>query len=244
LDPNVKQDLSISEALSLLTNGILFTADLLRQFKHGDRCTYEGAKPSRCANCRSTKGPFHRHGYYTRFILTLRDSAVVLFSVHILRYLCRNCRHTMSELPDGILPRQRLCSLLILYLMWRYLFLRSGYYSKQPMPEGTIAIAVDERTVARIIFRAKRTAQDTHQAIRLVIADKMEPGPVESYFRGGLSPPEAILKWHRTDHYLISVLYGMVHMLCITSYTQKIALSLLLARAHWYAKERGTRFLQ
>lgn len=53
-----------------------------------------------CNHCTRT---LHKHGFYTRWVTSKRDR----FQIRIYRWLCPNCRSTVSLLPDFLAPWAR-----------------------------------------------------------------------------------------------------------------------------------------
>lgn len=52
-----------------------------------------------CKNC-GYAGMLHRHGHYTRNVITLYQH----FTLKIQRFICPSCRKTYSRLPSGLIP--------------------------------------------------------------------------------------------------------------------------------------------
>ena len=61
------------------------------------------------------------HGCYSRQVRGLRVGWIVIW---VRRYLCRNCGHTMSRLPDWLHPWRWYAATVIVEALYRHLMLR------------------------------------------------------------------------------------------------------------------------
>jgi hypothetical protein len=61
------------------------------------------------------------HGCYSRQVRGLRARWIVIW---VRRYLCRNCGHTMSRLPDWLHPWRWYAATVIVEALYRHLMLR------------------------------------------------------------------------------------------------------------------------
>jgi hypothetical protein len=60
------------------------------------------------------------HGFYSRQVCGLREGWIVVW---VRRYLCRDCGHTMSRLPDGLHPWRWYAATVIVEALYRHLIL-------------------------------------------------------------------------------------------------------------------------
>jgi Domain of unknown function (DUF6431) len=61
------------------------------------------------------------HGCYSRQVCGLREGWIVIW---VRRYLCRDCGHTMSRLPDWLHPWRWYAATVIIEALYRHLILR------------------------------------------------------------------------------------------------------------------------
>jgi hypothetical protein len=145
----------------------------------------------------------------------------------------------MSTGPADVLPYMRLCTLVIVALLWTYLQGERGIHRSIAQElEG----AAEPRTLARYLRRAKAVCVETQQAIREVLIEIKEPRPWDECFAEGLSPPERLLKRHREPS-PVAILWRALAMLLKGSETLSATPCLLMARARRKADKRGSRFL-
>jgi transposase-like protein len=86
----------------------------LRQ--EADRC-----RPPRCPQCESRQA-LVCHGFYTRTVEDMDES----FVIRVRRYLCWNCRRTVSLLPEFVLPYLRFTTVVIaMFLKARFVALQT-----------------------------------------------------------------------------------------------------------------------
>lgn len=60
------------------------------------------------------------HGCYSRQVCGLREGWILIW---VRRYLCRDCGHTMSRLPDGLHPWRWYAATVIIEALYRHLIL-------------------------------------------------------------------------------------------------------------------------
>jgi len=129
--------------------------------------------------------------------------------------------------------------LVIVAFLWTYLEGGSGIHKSIPQE---LENAVEPRTLARYLKRAKAVSLETQQAIREVLIEIKEPRPWEKCVDEERSPPERLIKRHR-DPSQLSILWWALAMLLIGSETLSVNPCLLMARARKKAELRGSRFL-
>jgi len=234
----------MDELILLCSNGLTFTGATLTKRCQGAKELYfhESDRPSSCFLCNSANTKFHRHGYYPRTLITLHKCAIVTILVHNLRWICIQCRHTMSFLPDDVLSYKRFCTLSTFVMLWFFVHHMTGLHDKT-VPYSPMIPLQNSRTLSRYFRAAKQAAVYTHQFIREAIVEIGEPGPLEVVFKSGLSPPVNLAVRHRKASHSVSMLWSTGAMLLCTCQHHKITPSRLLARAHKKAKERNQRFL-
>jgi len=218
-------------------DGYVFAS--MEYFLHQGGYSCVPKRPVVCDKCGSYSGCFHAHGRYRRCLTTLRNWTLIRIQVWKHRWLCLCCGRTMSNgLPD-VLPYKRVCTLVIVALLWTYLQGQRGIHSCIPQElEGAAA----PRSLARHLRRAKAVCLETQQAIREAVLEIKEPRPWDECFAEGLSPPERLIKRHRRPS-PVSTLWRALAMLLISSETLSATPCLLMARARMKAAERGIPFL-
>ena len=86
----------------------------------------EELRPGFCAQCGQLARDGARvrvqgHGCYTRQVRGLRVGWIVIW---VRRYLCRDCGHTMSRLPDWLHPWRWYAATVIIEALYRHLILQ------------------------------------------------------------------------------------------------------------------------
>jgi hypothetical protein len=89
------------------------------------RCSVEALRPRFCTQCgrlaRDSGGVrVQGHGCYSRQVRGLRVGWIVIW---VRRYLCRDCGHTMSRLPDWLHPWRWYAATVIIEALYRHLIL-------------------------------------------------------------------------------------------------------------------------
>lgn len=223
--------------LSGFQDGLIFVSNLF--FRHQGAYCCTPKKPCVCDKCLSRSGAFHAHGRYRRWVKTLRMFALTPVRVWRHRWLCLCCGRTMSTGPADVLPYTPVCTLVIVALLWSYLDGERGIHNAVS-PE--LEPAASPRTLARYLKRAKILCLKTQQAIREVLIEQKEPRPWEECFRGGLSPPESLIRRHREPS-PASMLWRTLSMLLQGSQALAASPCLLMARARQKAQQRLAPFL-
>ena len=223
--------------LTSFRNGLLFVSD--KVFRHQGAYTCAPHQPEICDKCHSNSGSFHAHGRYKRSLKTLKNWVLTSVKVWRHRWLCLCCGRTMNTGPPDVLPYIRNCTLVIVALLWAYLQGDSGLHNSIPQQ---LEEAAEPRTLARYLKRAKAVCMETQQAIREVLIEIKEPRPWDECFAHGLSPPERLMKRHRTPH-ATGILWRALAMLLIGSETLSVNPCLLMARARTKTQNQRFRFL-
>lgn len=219
-------------------DGLIFASDMF--FRHRGAYSCVPKRPRTCDKCHNDSGRFHGHGRYKRWLKTLKNGALTLVRIWKHRWLCLCCGRTMSTGPPDALPYSRICTLLIVALLWSYLDGQRGIHSCIP-PE--LDNAAEPRTLARYLKRAKAVCLKTQQAIREVLIEQKEPRPWEECFFSGLSPPESLIRRHRRNPSQAGILWRALAMLLRGSKTLSASPCLLMARAKEKAEQRKAPFL-
>lgn len=174
-------------------------------YKHCGGVYYFDSKepePSSCFFChgelklcggwvKARRRPFHRHGWYSRNLLTFIDGDVDRVTIYILRWLCTQCGHTLSQSPPNILHRRRACLLVLFILLWVYL---NSSYGVERCDFGVLNGLADRKRIFRTLRDARATALATQQSIREAMLGKIEPETWERLTLTGLSPPPSLTK--------------------------------------------------
>ena len=113
-------------------------------------------------------------GRYKRWLKTLKKAALMPVRIWKQRWLYLCCKRTMSTGPSDVLPYIRICTLLIVALLWTYLEGGKGIHKSIPQE---LDEAATPRTLARHLKRAKAVCLETQQAIREVLIKIKEPRP-------------------------------------------------------------------
>jgi hypothetical protein len=88
----------------------------------------EELRPRFCAQCGRLARDGERvrvqgHGLYSRQVCGLSEGWIVIW---VRRYLCRDCGHTMSRLPDWLHPWRWYAATVIVEALYRHLILREA----------------------------------------------------------------------------------------------------------------------
>lgn len=92
----------------------------------GGAASVEELRPRFCAQCGRLARDGARvrvqgHGYYSRQVRGLSVGWIVIW---VRRYLCRDCGHTMSRLPDWLHPWRWYAATVIIEALYRHLILQ------------------------------------------------------------------------------------------------------------------------
>jgi len=223
--------------LSVFRDGLLFASDEF--FERQGAYDFVPQRPQVCDKCHSHDGCFHAHGRYARSLTTLKNWTLTTVKVWKHRWLCLDCEKTMSTGPGNVLPYIRICSLVVVALLWHYLDSQAGIHNSIP---DELSEATEPRTLAGYLKRAKAVAIKTQQTIREVLIEQIEHRPWEDYFDQGRSPPDRLSKLHRNPSQA-TTLWRALMMLVAGSEALSIQPCLLMARAQQRTKLTGSHFL-
>lgn len=172
---------------------------------------FDSKEPSLCLFCRgepklsggrvrARRRPFHRHGWYSRNLLTFTNGDVDRVTVYVLRWLCTQCGHTVSQSPPNILRRRRVCVLVVFILLWVYL---NSSYGVERCDFGVLNGLADRKRILRSLRDARATALATQQSIREAMLKKIKPETWERLTLTGLSPPPSGTKCRNSQTQLV-----------------------------------------
>ena len=80
------------------------------------------------------------------------------------------------------------CSLILVISLHSYIESEQGIYHRE-IPLEALEDSPSERTIQRWMRRALSQSDESMQAIRHAVIERSEPRPVETFVKGGLSPP-------------------------------------------------------
>ena len=142
-----------------------------------DSLQFDGARPG---------AGWHAHGYCACDLTFIEGDRLVRRRVHKRRWLDLETGTTTHSRPPDSLPYFRVSTVLAVVVLARFI--------------GVVVWEVDtieledlrsQRTLQRWRRRAARKGLHVQQAIRHALIERCEPRPVESLFKGGLSPPSS-----------------------------------------------------
>ena len=150
---------------------------------------------------------WHGHGYTDCHPLMLRGGRLVRVTVRKHRWVHRLTGRSVTSQPPDLVPRRRLCTLLVAVLLLGALTARRGLHRAGPAVPGARSV----RQLQRDLAAACELAQPTQQAVRLTLMNRCVPRPVESLWKGGLDPPQELAR--RCRHSNAPVTWTALEML-------------------------------
>jgi hypothetical protein len=228
-----------------LGDGLAFTVDgVAAGYLEGDgeeRC-FDGQRPRACPCCQH-EGPagLWANGYTPVWLLTRLNGALTWIHLWKRRFLCTVCRSSWHNRPPDEVPGIQVCTLVFVTFLWAVL--AHG-------PEGAYAVLPDDAcqyaevgTLGRWYRRACAAAEATLAAIREVVGERSEPGPAESAFTTGLSPPTAgpRRRWSRPGQ--VAQLWRSFAMIQRSHNSNQVPYTRTLAQARLAADKLDLRFL-
>ncbi|MDA1266874.1 MAG: hypothetical protein O2816_17475, partial [Planctomycetota bacterium] len=144
---------------------------------------------------------------------------------------------SVTSQPPDLLPRRRLCTLLIACLLVAAVTAPVGLHTRGPDALGVRSIRQQQRDLAA----ACALAEPSQQAIRIAVMERSAPRPAETLWKGGLDPPLELAR--RCRHPSAPVTWRALEILRISAEQLRVPTSTLLAeaRGRWAGPE--TRFL-
>jgi hypothetical protein len=135
-------------------------------------------------------GGWHGHGYTDSHPLVLRADRLVRVRIRKHRWLHPTTGRTHTSQPPDLVPRRRVCSLLLAVLLLGALTATSGLHRAGP----TLPCARSLRQLQRDLSSACDLAMHTQQAVRLALMHRSVPRPVESLWKAGIDPPQELAR--------------------------------------------------
>jgi len=141
-----------------------------------------------------------KHGYYTRFLTTLKFSGLI----RIRRYKCPKCGRTLSMLPSFCIPRVSYSSLLVLMLL-RYT-LTAGSKRKAIKTFGRYILSISRRLISKYLSRFRENRQLIQYCLNQLSPDNIALGRLSGdaewtkRFLFGIRPylmPEFCVDFHK-----------------------------------------------
>lgn len=174
---------------------------------------------------------WHGHGYFTKTLTVLVGGAPARMRLSKHRWRLAGSNETVHSRPPGDPELLRFCTLIVFLRVWGWMSSPVGFHRRREVHGGLESGCGSDRTVQRWAARAMSEALEIQQAVRLSIIEESEPRPVESLFRGGLSPPDAVMKRRWLSPADVETLWRACAMLLVA--TRKLArhASTLLAGA-------------
>ena len=128
-------------------------------------------RPGHCPQCQ-VKRPLSAHGFYTRTLIGTDFDG----PIPVRRYLCQSCQHTVSLLPEFVLPYLRSSILLI------GLFLLARLLDAQTLAAAAAKAAMPYQRGQFWIRRFRRQAETLCAAL----AAWVRPAPAPDFFSRAL----------------------------------------------------------
>lgn len=218
-------------------NGLLFTSRSF--FRHKGAYAFVPSPPIVCDKCSIRSGLFRAHGRFKRSLVTLRNSVLISVKIWKYRWLCLNCRCTMSTGPADTLPHIGNCTLVIVVLLWTYLEGDTGLqHSIFPDMTGS----AEPRTLARYLKRARHGRADTQRAITTELTKTEESRQRFKRLIRKLTPPDKLGKRFRNPE-AMNDLWCTLALLLNSADGLSIDPCLLMERVTTEARKQGLRFL-
>lgn len=130
-------------------------------------------RPSHCPQCQA-RHPLTAHGFYLRTLIDVAFDGII----RVRRYLCQNCKRTVSLLPQFVLPYLRASIVVIaLFLLARLLH------------GQTLAAAVKATQTAMPYQRGQfwmRRFRRQAEGLCAALAALIQPGPATDFVRRAL----------------------------------------------------------
>lgn len=168
---------------------------------------------------------WHGHGYTPARPWLLRRGEPVRVLVLKRRWLHVESGRTITSQPPDLLPRRRVCTLILARLICAVLVASVGVHRF----EHRLLAVRSVRQIQRDLQAAFELAVRTQQAIREALMKRCEPQPVEELWKGGLDPPKQISR--RSRHPNAPVVWRALEMLHISAKTLSTSSTHLLAEA-------------
>lgn len=173
---------------------------------------------------------WHGHGYFSKKLWMLRSGIPVLVRLRKHRWRLAGTYTTCHSRPPDDPVLLRFCTLIVVLRVWSWISSEVGFHSRSEILEDLDDCGTD-RSVQRWASRAISNASEIQQSIRFSIIEKVEPRPVESLYKGGLSPPDAVMgrRWRSPAD--VEALWRAYAMLFVAAKKLAKHASILLAEA-------------
>lgn len=208
-------------------SGLVFCSEVYERDELG-RYVFTGERPSEL---------WHGHGYTESHPVTLRQGRLVLITVRKHRFRHVGTGRTITCQPPDLLPRRRVCVLVVSCLLLAALTAPLGVHARGPDAPGVRSV----RQVQRDLAAAVDLAEHTQHAVRAAVIDLSVPRPGELIWRGGLDPPQELAR--RCRHPSAPVAWTALEILRISAEQLGLPTTCLLAEARGRWTGPDLRFL-
>ena len=187
-------------------------------------------------------GHWHGHGYFARSIWVLRDGRPVRVKLRKHRWRRVGTTSTCHSRPPEEALSLAACSTIVLLLLWTWLDSPHGldHKDRREVIDG-VERCGSRRTIQRWLRRLLPHAMAIQQAFRRAVIERCEPRPVESLFKGGLSPPKALGRRRWKDPSVVECLWRALAILFIGALVLDVPVACLLAEARGRRDDRDTQ---
>lgn len=172
---------------------------------------------------------WHRHDWSVRRPLVLRAGGLVRIVLRQRRWRLAGGGRTVMDRPPDLLPRRRVCLLLLSVLLLGLLTAPAGPCKVGVPPPGGRSV----RQLRRDLAAACELAMHTQQAVRAAVLEFSEPRPAETMWKAAREPPDELAR--RCRHPSAPLLWRALRMLFDS------AGQLDLHAAHLLVEARGRR---
>jgi hypothetical protein len=182
---------------------------------------------------------WHGHGYFCKILTVLSGGVPTKIRLHKHRWLNTIDGSTVHSRPPDDPVLVRFCTLVLFLRVWSWVSSTRGFHKRQEVLDSLEECGSD-RTVQRWTTRALGNAMEIQQAIRLSIIKEVEPRPVESFIKGGLSPPDAVTQRRWKSSVKVQTLWQAYAMLLVAAreLAQQASYLLAEARRRWPKAEK------
>jgi hypothetical protein len=197
------------------------------------------------AGSRPDEGHWDGHGYFARSIWVLRGSTPVRVKLRKHRWRKVGTSTTCHSRPPEEALSLGACSTIVLLMIWAWLDSPLGldHKDRREVIDG-LERCGSRRTIQRRLHRLLPHALEIQQAIRRAVIERCEPRPVESLFKGGLSPPKALLRRRWKSPSPVERLWRALAILMLGALVLDVPIAHLLAeaRGRWDDRDRQCMF--
>lgn len=195
---------------------------------------------------RPSDGKWHGHGYFSRALWVLRDGFLVEITLWKHRWLRVGTTTTCHSRSPEELPSFGASVLVVALILFSWLDSGQGVSSRtSPEPiAGMHESCASRRTRQRWLHKLSRNSLMMQQAYRRAVVERSEPRPVETLFRGGLSPPAGLERRGWKDPPSVTTLWRAFAILFLGALGLDVPVALLLteARGRWSDPKTESNF--